>query len=95
MPALVAWIGTMLLSVAGQIVFRILLTLGIGLATNQAAASLGLGERIQTVLGQAGPLYDYVGFFGLDVAITIVLSAWAGRMLTDAAKVYFVRKGAA
>lgn len=90
MPAIVLWIGGMLVSVVGQMAVTALLALGIGFGTTKAVEALGFGDAVRDMLGRAGPLYDYVGFFGIDVAMTIVLSAWAGRMATDAAKAYVV-----
>lgn len=88
MPVVVAWIGEMLLTVVGQLVISALVSIGIGFAmhaTGHAVASYG---PIQNMLAQAGPLVGYIGFFGLDQAMTVILSAWAGREITEAAKAY-------
>lgn len=89
MPVLVAWIGRMLLSVAGRLVISGLVAAGIGLATGKAFQATGMGDKIRSMLGSAGPLYEWVGFFGLDTAITIILSALAARAAVSAAKAYF------
>jgi len=89
MPIVVAWIGEMLLSVIGQLVISALISLGLGFATSAVASYVNLGANIKTVMAGAGPLYAYIGFLRIDTAITIVLSAWAGRMITSAARVHF------
>lgn len=92
MPVLVAWIGEMLLSVAGQIVLSVLVSVGIGLVAGKAFSGVIDSTGIRAAFGSAGPLLQYIGWFGIDQAITIVLSAWAGRRIVDAAKVSFVKR---
>lgn len=94
MPVLVAWIGEMLLSVAGQFVLSALVSLGIGFAASKVASGVIDPIGIKSMLGNAGPLVDYIGWFGIDKAITIILSAWAGRKITDAARVHLTSKRA-
>lgn len=94
MPAIVAWIGTMLASVAGTIFVRGVLALGIGFATSKAFDVLDVKGRIQGLMGQAGGMVEWVGFFGLDQAMTIVLSALAARVAVNAAKAVLVKRGA-
>ena len=91
MPALVVWIGEMLLSVVGQLVISALVSLGIGLATSTALSYVDIGATIRAEMAGAGPLYAYLGFLRVDTAITIVLSAWAGRMIVSAARVHFTK----
>lgn len=90
MPILVLWIGQMLLSVIGSMALSAIASIGIGFAANALGGAVDFGGHIRSVLGQAGPLYDYVIYLGLDQAITIVLSAWAGRKVTDSARAYMV-----
>ena len=92
MPVLVAWIGEMLLSVVGQMVLSALVSVGIGMVASKVFSGVIDSSAIRNALGGAGPLLGYIGWFGIDTAITIVLSAWAGRMITDAAKVHFVKR---
>jgi len=88
MPVVVAWIGEMLLTVVGQLVISAIVSVGIGFAMHSAGnAAVNYGP-IQSMLANAGPITGYIGFFGLDTAMTIVLSAWAGREITEAAKAY-------
>jgi hypothetical protein len=91
MPEVIAWIGEALLSVAGQFAIRMLLGLGIALATRGLASGLIDHTQIGAAFASSG-MTQWIGFFGIDKGITIVLSAWAGRALTDAAKVFFVAK---
>lgn len=91
MPVLVAWIGEMLLSVVGQLVFSALISLGIGLLAQSAASGVIDHTQIGAAFAASG-MTNWVGFFGIDKGMTIVLSAWAGRKITDALKVHFVAK---
>jgi len=90
MPVAIAWIGEMLLSVVGQMALSVLVSLGIGMAVNAGASGIIDSTGIQSMMGAAGPLLNWVGFLGIDKAMTIILSAWAGRRIVDAAKVHFV-----
>lgn len=92
MPVLVAWIGEMLLSVVGQMVLSALVSVGIGFVASKATSGIIDSTGIHAALGAAGPLVDYIGWFGIDTAMTIVLSAWAGRKITDAARVHLTSK---
>lgn len=88
MPVVVAWIGEMLLTVVGRMAISALISVGVGFALHAVGHSVGEEPEIQAMLAQAGPLAAYVGWFGLDQAITIILSAWAGREATEALKSY-------
>jgi hypothetical protein len=92
MPIVIAWIGEMLLSVVGQCVLSALVSVGIGFVASKATSGLIDATGIKAALGAAGPLVDYIGWFGIDTAMTIVLSAWAGRKITDAARVHLTSK---
>ena len=94
MPVVVAWIGSMLLSIVGQMVLSALVSVGIGLAVHHAASGLIDSTGIKAMMGSAGVMVDYAGWLGIDQSITIVLSAWAGRKIVDAAKVQFVKRTA-
>ena len=63
MPVVVAWIGEMLLSVVGQMVVSAAIALGIGFASNAVGNAVDFGSNIKSVLGGAGPLVAYLGFF--------------------------------
>ncbi|BBD80030.1 hypothetical protein ALSL_1373 [Aerosticca soli] len=49
-------------------------------------------QQIAMRLSVAGDLAQYVGFLGIDTAITIILSAWVGRTAVNSAKAFFVKK---
>ena len=93
MPVVIAWIGEMLLSVVGQLVFSALVSLGIAMVASSAASGLIDHTQIGAAFAASG-MTQWVGFFGVDKGMTIVLSAWAGRKITDAARVHFVSKKA-
>lgn len=92
MPVLVAWIGEMLLTIVGQMVISALVSVGIGFVAGKVFSGVIDSTLIKSILGSAGPLVSYIGWFGIDQAMTIVLSAWAGRRITDAARVQFVKR---
>lgn len=91
MPVVVAWIGEMLLSIIGQLIFTALVSVGVGLAVSAGASGVIDHSAIASAMASSGAA-QALGFFGVDKAITIVFSAWAGRMIRDAAKVHFVSK---
>lgn len=87
MPVLIAWIGEMLLSTVGQLALSALVSLGIGFAANAAFSGVIDSSNIQSMLGGAGPLLGWVGYLRIDQAMTVILSAWSGRMIVNAARV--------
>lgn len=91
MPAVLVWLGSLLATVAGELAVRALIGVGIGFATYTVAIDPAKAWITNTLNG-AGPLVGYIGWFGLDKAMTIVLSAWAGRIATDSAKAYLVKR---
>jgi hypothetical protein len=91
MPVVIAWIGEMLLSVVGQLAFSVLVSLGIAMVANTAASGLIDHTQIGNAFAASG-LTQWIGFFGVDKGMTIVLSAWAGRKITDAARLHFTAK---
>ena len=95
MPVVVAWIGEMLLSVVGQLALSALVSIGIGFAANAAASGFVDNTGIGSMLASSGPMVQYIGWLGLDKAVTIILSAWAGRAIVSAARVHLASKRAA
>ena len=93
MPVLVAWIGDMLVTYIGQIVVSALLSLGIGFLASKVGAAVFDYTPIRAAFGQAGQvMMNYAGFFGIDQAMTIVLSAWMGRRATEALQVHLAAR---
>lgn len=88
MPVVVAWIGEMLLTVIGRLAISALISVGIGFALHATGHAVSEYGPIQNMLANAGPLIPFIGYFGIDTAMTIILSAWAGREITEAAKAY-------
>lgn len=96
MPIVVAWIAEMLLSIVGQLAISAVLALGVGLVANKAAPALIDATGISAMLGSGGQMMtDYAGWMGIDKAMTIILSAWAGRALMSAARLHLTKKAAA
>ena len=87
MPIVVAWIGEMLISVVGQMVLSALLAVGIGFATHAAVGGLIDSSGIFNKWKVSAEMWNWVGYLRIDQDVTIMLSAWAGRALTDSAKV--------
>ncbi|MHA6203491.1 DUF2523 family protein [Dyella soli] len=81
----------MLLTVGGEMLIRALVGAGVGIAT-YAAVVAPVKAQIQARFGAAGDLAQYIGFLGIDVAVTIVLSAWIGRNAVSASKAFFVKR---
>lgn len=86
MPVFIAWVGEVLLTVVGQMAIRALFAVGIGFAVHAAASGVISTSTMRSYFAGAGPLLNWMGFFGIDTSMTIILSAWAGRMLTDSLK---------
>ena len=91
MPVLVAWIGRMLVTYVGELAIRALIGAGVGIASYKLVIGPARAA-IAARLGAAGDLAGYVGWLGIDVAVTIVLSAWIGRTAVSASKAFFVKK---
>ena len=91
MPVVIAWIGEMLLSVVGQMALSAFVAVGIGFLANTAASGLIDHSQIAAAFASSG-MTQWIGFFGIDKGMTIVLSAWAGRKIVDAARVHIVAK---
>ena len=91
MPTLVAWIGRMLLTVAGEFLIKSLVGAAIGVATYTIVVN-PVRAQIQARFAGLGEISDYVGFLGIDVAVTIVLSALAGRAAVNSSRAYFTKR---
>jgi hypothetical protein len=87
-----ALLGAALLSVAGQFLIRALVGAAIGFGTFKLVIE-PVKALIQARFDAAGDLTAYIGWLGIDVAVTIILSAWIGRVVVSSAKAFFVKKG--
>jgi hypothetical protein len=78
-------------------VISAMVAMGIGFLVSKGATGVIDMTDIQEKMGAAGKLADWVGFLRIDQAMTMILSAWAGREITEAAKIHFAikRKAAA
>lgn len=96
MPVIIGWLIAALATAAGELLIRAIVGAGIGFATYEVgSAAVGvvrgyIGDRFASL----GEIAGYIGFLKIDVAITIVLSAWVGRMAVSAGKAFLVKKKA-
>ncbi|RUL66815.1 DUF2523 domain-containing protein [Dyella dinghuensis] len=90
MPVLIAWMGEMLLTIAGQIVLSALVALGINFVAQNVASGVIDHSQIASAIANSGA-GQAIGWLGLDKAVTIILSAWAGRMIVSSSRAYFVK----
>lgn len=91
MPAFFAWLSSVLATFAGELVVRGLVGAGVAFATYKFVVA-PVREQITARLGAAGELSHFVGWLGIDVAVTIVLSAWLGRTAVSAGKAFLTRR---
>jgi len=93
MPVFVEWIGKMLMTYVGAMALQALVGLGVGFATYKLAVKPA-EAMVSSYLSSAGDvMVNYVGWLGIDQAITIVFSALVGRTAVGAAKAFLVKKG--
>lgn len=86
MPIFIAAIGGMLINVAGTIVGRVLIALGIGVVTYTGiSASLTFlkQQAIASFFSLPGEILAIVGAMKVGVAISIVSSALVARMVLN------------
>jgi hypothetical protein len=88
MPAIVAWLGWLIASSIGSWAISVLLALGIGFTANAVGAGIIDHTAIFSAFQSSSALWSWVGYLQLDRDITIILSAWAGRTITDHVKVH-------
>jgi mannose/fructose/N-acetylgalactosamine-specific phosphotransferase system component IID len=81
----------MLLTYVGELAVRALVGAAVGLTTYKFVVS-PVRAAIAARFSAAGDLAGYVGYLGIDAAVTIVLSAIVGRMAVNASKAFFVKK---
>lgn len=94
MGAILAAAGALLARIfasrIGGWVVGALIWLGLSITTYKFGVE-GFRSLIANEMGQAGFLINWLGFFGVDEAITIVLSAIAAKYAVQGAKVAFTR----
>lgn len=91
MPVVIAWIARMLLTVVGPMALSALVSLGIGFAASKVASGLIDYSGIANKWAAAGDLRAWVGALRIDTSVTVILSAWAGRKIVDAARVHLAQ----
>lgn len=78
------FLGQLLLFLAGPLVIKALVTLGIGIVTFvgvDALVSAALNEIVSRFSGLPAAVAQIAGLLGVDVAITIILSAYSIRLV--------------
>lgn len=91
MPVILAWLGELVASSVGAWCISALIGAGIGFATYHVAVQ-PLEGLIANQFAQAGELVNYLGWLGIDQAVTIVMSALAGRAALGAMRGHLVKK---
>ena len=74
-----------ILQFAGPLIAQVLVFFGLSLTTYHFAVA-PFRSLLANQLGSAGFLVNWIGFFGVDKAITIVLSAIAAKFAIGGAK---------
>lgn len=92
MPVLLVWLGEMLMTTVGALALQMLVGVGVGLATYKLAVKPAESMIASYLSGGGDVLVNYVGWLGIDQAITIVFSALIGRTAIGAAKAFIVKK---
>ncbi|HEV7121837.1 MAG TPA: hypothetical protein VGN24_00230 [Rhodanobacter sp.] len=88
MPAILLWLGSLIATSIGSWCVSALLSLGIGFAADKAGVAIIDHTAIFSAMQSSAVLWNWVGYLHMDTDITIILSAWAGRTLTDNLKVH-------
>ena len=88
MPAILVWLGSLIVTNIGYWVVSLLLSLGVGLAAHAVAPGIISAVPIFAKFQASSVMWNWVGYLNIDTDITIILSAWAGRTLTDSMKVH-------
>ena len=86
MPIILAWLGRLIVTSIGSWILTALVSVGVGFAAHKAGVGLIDSSQIMSTL-RSTSLWNWVSYLKLDVDITIILSAWAGRGITDGLKV--------
>lgn len=93
MPVVIGWLMAALESTAGSIIVSALLSLGLSITTY----SFGIGPLRSMIAsqlsGSGGYFLNILGWLRVDVAISMILSAYAARWTTRSAMSLIKRKG--
>lgn len=88
MPVIVAWLGEMIATSVGEWAMTALLALGIGFGAQAVGAGVIDHTAIFADFMANSKMWAWVSWLKLDQDVTIILSAWAGRSITDGLKVH-------
>lgn len=97
---LVAAFAKMIQSKVGQWFAALMVALGIGMATNTLVMGPAISELKDMMVntngggGQLGTVaLNWLGFLKFDIAVTMVISAYAARHSIRTAKVFLTKRG--
>lgn len=91
MPVILAWLGELIASSIGAWCLQALIGIGVGLVTYHVAIE-PTEALIRNSFSNGGDLVNYIGWLGIDEAVTIVMSALAGRAALGALRAHLVKK---
>lgn len=91
MPAILVWLGEMIATSIGAWVVSALVSVGVGFVTYKLGVAPA-ESAIKAYFSGTGQMVAYVGWFGIDQAITIVFSALVGRVAIGALRAHLVKK---
>lgn len=80
MPALVAWIGSMLERYAGAILIQALVSIGLTFVTYKFSVAPIRQWLVSHLAGMPQMAIEVLGFLGVDKCVTLIISAYAARM---------------
>jgi hypothetical protein len=91
MPVLLAWLGELVVSSVGAWALSALVGLGVGFVASTVASGLIDSSQIMTALRSSSVMWGWVGYLKIDTDITIILSAWAGRAVTNSVQAHLTK----
>ena len=93
MPVVIAWLMSALESTAGSIIISALLSLGFSVASYSFGVAPLKSMIANQLAGSGGYFLNILGWLRVDVAITMVLSAYAAKWATRSAVSLIKKKG--
>lgn len=88
MPVILVWLGDLVVTQIGFWCVSAMLSLGIGIAAAKVMPGVIDHTGIFSAMQSSQVLWNWVGYLNIDTDITIILSAWAGRAITDSLKLH-------
>ncbi len=94
MGAFLSWLGAFMESHIGSIVVQLLLSLGISFTTYKFGIQPFQTFIAQQLAGVTGLIAQVIGFLGLGIAMSMILSAIAAKYATRGMKAVLSKKAA-